>query len=373
MSTNMINELHIQGDDYNWEKALKAFDDTKAGTKGLVDSGINTLPKMFIQPADGVLQNCRVHDTSLRVPVIDLAGLETRESRERIVQEMLDASQKWGIFQVLNHRIPLYVLDQTREGVRKFHEQDCEIKKAFYSRGKKQVEYNSNYDMRMKAAIWRDTLAVNCSYTDHLDPELLPPICRNEILEHTEQVLKLGNVVLELLSLALGLKPDCLREMESDKGWTCVYHYYPACPQPEMAVGTEEHSDSSFITVLLQDQIGGLQVLYDNKWVDVQHIPGAVVINIGDILQIISNDKLKSVWHRVRANGVGPRISAAFFFTGLASSPKTYAPIKELISEESTAIYREFTIGEFIANYFTRSLDEDRYKAFKINDREQSN
>ncbi|KAK9665721.1 hypothetical protein RND81_14G131100 [Saponaria officinalis] len=283
----MIKELHIQGDDYDWEKELKAFDDTKAGTKGLVDSGINTLPKMFIQPADEVLLTCRVHDTNLRVPVIDLAGLEKDDNRERIVREMLDASQKWGIFQVLNHGIPLNVMDEIIEGVRKFHEQDCEYKKEFYSRGKKQVEYNSNYDMRMKAAIWRDTVAVNCSYKDHLDEGLLPPICRNEILEHTKQVLKLGNVVLELLSLALGLKPNCLNEMEIGKGWTSVYHYYPACPQPEMALGTEKHSDSSFITVLLQDQIGGLQVLYDNQWVDVQHIPGALVINIGDILQVL--------------------------------------------------------------------------------------
>ncbi|XP_074294193.1 deacetoxyvindoline 4-hydroxylase-like isoform X2 [Silene latifolia] len=335
MSSILTNEL--QGEDYDWEKELKAFDETKAGTKGLVDSGLD-------------------NDTD----------------RERIVQEVLHASQKWGFFHVLNHGIPMDVLDGIIEGIKMFHEQDIETKKEFYGRRKKQVEYNSNYDMRMKAAIWRDTLTVNCSYTDHLDPKLLPPICRNAILDHTNQVLKLGNTILELLSLALGLKPDCLKEMESDKGWTCVYHYYPPCPQPELALGTEKHSDSSFITVLAQNQIGGLQVLHENQWVDVHPIPDALIINIGDILQMISNDKLKSVLHRVRANRDGPRISAALFFTGLATSPKNYAPIKELISEQNPPMYREFTIGEFIANYFSRPLNEDRYHHFMIKDSEPS-
>ncbi|XP_074291049.1 1-aminocyclopropane-1-carboxylate oxidase homolog 1-like [Silene latifolia] len=364
MDTIIASEL--QGGGFDREKERKAFDETKAGTKGLADSGINILPKMFIQPSDERVQNSSIHDANLRVPVIDLAGLDNDIDREKIVQEVLYASQKWGFFHVLNHGIPMDVLDRMIEGIKMFHEQDLEAKEELYSRGKKQVEYNSNYDRRMKAAIWRDTLAVNCSYTDHLDPKLLPPICRNTILDHIDEVLKLGNTILELLSLALGLKPDCLKEMEGDKGWTCVYHYYPPCPQPELALGTEKHSDSSFITVLAQNQIGGLQVLHENQWVDVQPIPGALIINIGDILQMISNDKLKSVLHRVRANRVGPRISAAFFFTGLATSPKTCAPIKELISEQNPPMYREFTIGEFFANYFSRSLNEDRYKHFMI-------
>ncbi|KAH9619844.1 hypothetical protein KSS87_020835 [Heliosperma pusillum] len=340
MSTIVTNELAV--DDYDWEKERKAFDETKAGTKGLVDSGINILPKMFIQPVDEMVQSSSIHDaTTLRVPVIDLAGLEKDNDRERIVEEVLDASQKWGFFHVLNHGIPMDVLDGMIEGIKMFHEQDLEAKKEFYSRV-------IPFFLRCTSHFERCTFDWNA------------------ILDHTDQVLKLGNTILELLSLALGLKPDCLKEMKSDKGWTCVYHYYPPCPQPEIALGTEKHSDSSFITLLFQNHIGGLQVLHENQWVDVQPIPGALIINIGDILQMISNDKLTSVLHRVRANRVGPRVSAAFFFTGLVTSPKTYSPIKDLITEQNPAMYREFTVAEFLTNYFTRSLNEDRFKHFMI-------
>ncbi|KAK9665725.1 hypothetical protein RND81_14G131500 [Saponaria officinalis] len=354
--------------EYNREEELKAFDNTKAGAKGLVDSGIDRLPNIFIRPLEEVLENSSIDNANLQVPVIDLSGLEKGNNRERIVKQVRDASEKWGFFQVINHGIPSDVLDKMLEGVRRFHEQDSEAKIEFYSRERKQVVYNSNYDLyKSKAANWRDTLTINNSQTGHLDSELIPPICRDEILEHANHVLKLGNVLLELLSLALGLTPDCLKELECDKGWACVCHYCPACPQPELALGTAKHTDSSFFTVLLQDQIGGLQVLYENQWVDAQPIPGALVVNIGDILQMISNDKFKSVWHRVKANRIGPRVSTAFFFTGVSMSPKIYGPIKDLITEDNPPIYREFTIDEFLKDFFSRSLVDARYKNFMIN------
>ncbi|XP_074291048.1 1-aminocyclopropane-1-carboxylate oxidase homolog 1-like [Silene latifolia] len=371
MDSNVSGEIQRDSDR---EEQLKAFDNTKAGTKGLVDSGIDTLPKIFIRPLDEVSGNCSIHAANLQVPMIDLSGLEKDENRKRIVEEIRDASEKWGFFQVINHGIPLDVMDNMLKGVRMFHEQDSEVKKEFYSRERKQVVYNSSYDLyTSKAANWRDTLTVNNSSTGQLDSEMIPPICRDAILDHTNHVLKLGNTLLELLSLALGLRADYLKEMELDKGWACVCHYYPPCPQPELALGTAKHTDSSFLTVLLQDQIGGLQVLYDNQWFDVQPVHGALVINIGDMLQMISNDKFKSVWHRVRANHVGPRVSAAFFFSGVTISQKIYAPIKDLISEENLPIYREFTIEEFLINFFSRPLVEDRNKYFMIDYSEGKN
>lgn len=74
--------------------------------------------------------------------------------------------------------------------------------------------------------------------------------------------------------------------MNCSEGLAVLYHYYPACPEPELTLGASKHADYDFLTVLLQDQIGGLQVLCGNHWVEVPPIPGALVVNIGDLMQV---------------------------------------------------------------------------------------
>ncbi|KAK6914071.1 Isopenicillin N synthase-like, Fe(2+) 2OG dioxygenase domain, partial [Dillenia turbinata] len=348
---------------------LKAFDNTKAGVKGLVDAGIEHIPKMFIRPPDELAEERNFQQSHLQVPVIDLEGIHRTDRHEDIVNEIRTASETWGFFQVLNHGIPLSVLDGMIDGIRSFHEQDLETKKEFYSRDRtKQVRFDSNIDLyRSTAANWRDTLTISMLARDHVEHEDLPPICRDAMFEYINHAKNLGGTLLDLLSEALGLEPGHLRGMECDKGRIFVCQYYPSCPQPELTLGVSNHSDPSFLTILLQDQIGGLQVLHENQWVNVQPIAGALVINTGDLLQIISNDKFRSTGHRVVANRVGPRISTACFFSGsLYRSEKPYGPIKELMSEENPPLYREFSIGEFMGQFSSRALgDKSSVEHFK--------
>ncbi|KAI3756733.1 hypothetical protein L1987_56555 [Smallanthus sonchifolius] len=135
------------------------------------------------------------------------------------------------------------------------------------------------------------------------------------LLEYSNQVMKLGVCLFELMSEALGLNTDHLLNMGCADGLAVLGHYYPSCPQPELTIGTTDHTDNDFITILLQDHIGGLKVFYQNQWTDVPPTPGALIVNAGDFLQLITNDKFVSSQHKVVANKVGPRVSVASFFT----------------------------------------------------------
>lgn len=113
-------------------------------------------------------------------------------------------------------------------------------------------------------------------------------ICRDIVAEYSKQVKALGTTIFELLSEALGLDPSYLEEMDCTKALYVMGQYYPKCPEPELTMGISKHTDCDFITILLQDQIGGLQVLHENHWVNVSPVQGALVVNIGDILHITS-------------------------------------------------------------------------------------
>ncbi|KAL3359721.1 hypothetical protein AABB24_016306 [Solanum stoloniferum] len=326
-------EARIRGS-YDRMSELKAFDDTKAGVKGIVDAGITEVPRIFVQPTK--IEEC-------------------------IVDKVRDASETWGFFQVVNHGIPLSVMEEMLQGTRRFFEQDVDIKKQYYTRDNtKKVVHVSNFDLyspSVPATNWRDSIFCLMA-PNHPSPEELPIACREILMEFSNHVMTLGKSLFELLSEGLGLDPSHLNNIDCSEGLRVLGHYYPACPQPELTIGTNKHSDNDFITVLLQDQIGGLQVLHKTQWIDVPPTPGALVVNIGDLLQLISNDKYVSVEHRVLSNQVGPRISVAcFFYTGSLPTTKLYGPIKELLSDDNPPKYRTTTVIDYADYFREKGLD----------------
>ncbi|KAH7655991.1 Iron/ascorbate family oxidoreductases protein [Dioscorea alata] len=333
--------------------ALKEFDDTKTGVKGLVDSGITSLPAIFHHHNMCLSIPSATH---LSIPIVDLSL-----PRPMAIDLIHSACRDWGIFQLINHGIPLSTIDNTISAVRSFHELPPAIRSQHYKRDRSAAfRYFSNPDLFLSsAATWKDTLNVSFG---PVQPEVdqIPEVCRSELVEWDEQAKKVAREVMGMMCEGLRLDPKRLEELSCLEGREMVGHYYLPCPEPDRTLGSVEHTDVGVLTVLIQDEIGGLQVksMRDECWVDVKPIPGALVVNAGDLLQIISNDEYKSVEHRVLANSNSEsRISVAVFFSpGRRGETNLYGPLSELTSIEKPASYRKLKMSEQVKVFRDKAL-----------------
>lgn len=95
------------------------------------------------------------------------------------------------------------------------------------------------------------------------------------------------------MSLLMGMDKDALKRLHGEMMKQGIrMNYYPACSRPELVLGVGPHSDASSITFLLQDDdITGLQIRHEEGWVPVKPIPNAIVVNIGDVIEVFSSSK----------------------------------------------------------------------------------
>ncbi|KAG5556530.1 hypothetical protein RHGRI_006961 [Rhododendron griersonianum] len=338
---------------YDRMKEVKEFDESKMGVKGLSDSGITTIPKFFVHPPE-TLSGLKSSSTFTGIPVIDLSDMESDRNRAKIVEQIRDAAKTWGFFQVVNHGVPVSALDETIAAIKAFHEQPTEEKSKYYVREEgRGVMYASNNDLyRAKAACWHDSLQVWMS-PEPAPVEDIPAACRREVVEWDRHATEVAESVMGLLSEGLGLEAGKFKELSFSGARVLVGHCYPYCPQPDLTVGITSHTDPGVVTVLLQNQVQGLQVKHGGEWVDVKPLEGGLIINI------VSNGEYKSVEHRVLANAnPEPRISIVIFFNLIKwKGSGYYGPLPELLSPEKPAIYRDFTMQEFNENFYSKGLD----------------
>ncbi|KAI9116333.1 hypothetical protein K1719_012500 [Acacia pycnantha] len=330
------------------------------GVKGLLESGISQVPDRYIQPPQERI--IHVSTPQLNLPPIDLSKLHGPQ-HDQVVAEIAGAAHTLGFFQVVNHGVPLELLEALKSAAHKFFSTPPEEKKA--AACQTHVKYGTSFAPEKEQALeWKDY--VSMSYTTDEDAlQYWPCLCKGVALEYLKLSTKMAREIVGILMENLGAKVD-EKKIEGLVGYKMVnMNYYPECPNPELTVGVGRHSDMGTLTILLQDDIGGLYVKLEQDikykyasaskgdWIEIPPIPGALVINIGDALQIMSNGRYRSGEHRVRAAREQSRVSVPVFT--MPNPTEKIGPLPEVVEKDGKAGYREIVFQDYMNNFFTNA------------------
>lgn len=315
----------------------------------LVSSWCNdlSLPENYIVPPEKRPGNVIVPLCN-SIPVVDL-----EDSRAEIIQQILRASREFGFFQVINHGVSESLMEDAMSVCKEVFEMPVEYKASLYSeeRNRGCRLFTSSYQfLNQQTRYWRDILGLPCHPLEDCI-KLWPPkptTFREVVRKYSTQVKKLSSRILELICEGLELDPRYL-EGELGKVQFMAVNHYPPCPDPSLTLGIVPHCDPNLLTVLLQEDVYGLQVLKDGQWIGVEPLPNAFVINIGSTLQIISNGILKSAEHRAVTNSSKARTSIASFVA--PSNESIIEPAKGLIDASRPALYRAFLYPDIGRSY----------------------
>ncbi|KAJ9539829.1 hypothetical protein OSB04_026335 [Centaurea solstitialis] len=294
--------------------------------QSLSESGKPVIPERYIKPpSDRPSVNSSPPDVN--IPLIDMAGLTSGDPDVRRVtmNEISEACREWGFFQVKQKYANSPI---TYEG------------------------YGSRLGFQKGAILdWSDYYFLHylpSCLKDHHKWPANPPSLREIVEEYSKEIVRLGSVLLEVFSINLGLKPDYLQNAfgGEDIGACLRVNFYPKCPQPDLTLGLSSHSDPGGITFLLPDEnVSGLQVRRAQEWVTVKPARHAIIVNIGDQIQVLSNAIYKSVEHRVIVNPDKERVSLAYFYN--PKSDLLLHPAPELVTPTTPALYPPMTFDEY--------------------------
>jgi isopenicillin N synthase-like dioxygenase len=301
----------------------------------------------------------RVTSTESEVPVVDLG----QSDRRQVLREIDVACRDWGFFQVIRHGVPADLLDAVRAGTHEFFALPAPDKQAIRRTAINAWGY---YDQELtkNRRDWKEIFDTGPEiHSGALAgfrpqwPARLPrfrPVMEAFFLACEQVALD----VVRAISENLGMPADRLDAAFAPEHTSFLrLNHYPVCADPappdaelfpaQGQLGIHHHTDSGAVTVLLQDELPGLQVLKSGRWHLVQPLEGALVINIGDVVQVWSNDRYAAALHRVLANSQTARYSAPFFFNPAMDA--VYAPLPGACDAAHPPRYRPIDWGEFRA------------------------
>ncbi|MQM03617.1 hypothetical protein Taro_036403 [Colocasia esculenta] len=324
-------------------------------------------------------------------PVINMEKLEGEE-RAAAMDTIKDGCENWGFFevihqdslvphsdlfmtsainlhcahisQILNHGISEEFMDKV-EKMTKDHYKKC-MEQRFREFAGKALEGSQSDVQNMD---WESTFFLrhlpssNISDIPDLDDDY-----RATMKEFAAEIQTLSERLLDLLCENLGLPAGYLtRAFRGAASGAPTFgtkvSNYPPCPRPELFKGLRAHTDAGGIILLFQDnKVSGLQLLKDGEWVDVPPMRHAIVVNLGDQLEVITNGKYKSVLHRVVAQTDGNRMSIASFYN--PGGDAVIFPAPELATSGD---YPRFVFDDYMKLYVGQKFQakEPRFEAMK--------
>ena len=292
------------------------------------------------------------------VPVIDIGGLRDGRADDAI-EEIATACRDWGFFQVVNHGVPGELIDDVWRQIRQFFRLPRATKESILRTRENPWGYYNNELTKNR----RDKKEVFDYTTQGTDP-----IYRSEnrwpesndafratMLAYLTACTDLSLSLLEAFCVGLDLPADYLKKHfePGHTGFIRLNHYPVEDPLagaateelPDADLGVHHHTDAGALTILLQDEVGGLQVHRSGCWHEIPPVEGGLVINTGDMMQVWSNDTYQAAMHRVLAMESCDRYSIPFFFN--PSAETRVSPLPTVISDSRPSAYRTIDWAEF--------------------------
>ncbi|KAI3414702.1 Fe2OG dioxygenase domain-containing protein [Psidium guajava] len=341
--------------------------------ESLSSSGIQSIPREYVRPQEeltsigDVFEEEKKHEGP-QVPTIDLKDIESEDPlvRERCHEELRKAAMDWGVMHLVNHSIPVDLMERVKKAGEEFFNLPIEEKEKYANdQGSGKIQgYGSKLANNASGQLeWEDYFFHLVYPEDKRDMSIWPKTPSDYTVatsEYAKLLRQLATKILSALSISLGLEEG---KLEKEVGGLeemllqMKINYYPKCPQPELALGVEAHTDVSALTFILHNMVPGLQLFYEGKWVTAKCVPNSIIMHIGDTIEILSNGKYKSILHRGLVNKEKVRISWAVF----CEPPKEkiiLKPLPELVTEAEPALFPPRTFAQHIQHkLFRKSQD----------------
>ena len=301
------------------------------------------------------------------IPSVDLDDFlsEDPKKKQKFVDEIGKAYEEIGFVSLRNHFLSEDLVDGLYKEIKGFFALPVEVKskyeipglggqRGYVSFGKEHAKGKKEGDLK---EFWHfgqeplDDANVSKEYPGNVHVKELPDFNRTG-MEAYRMLEKTGVYVLRALALYIGLDEFFFDEWAANGNSILrPIHYPPITQEPDDAVRAAAHGDINLITLLMGASAGGLQVLRkDDKWIDAIPNENELVINVGDMLERLTNNKLRSTIHRVvnppKEEWSKPRYSIPFFMHPRGDMKLNCLP--ECIDKDHPKAYPDITAGEFL-------------------------